>query len=145
MSDDGTTQLLNFNEDNSPLLSNEIQSIEVLESTGEVFLGTAKGLISFRGTATETSATYSNVLVYPNPVKPEYSGPIAIKGLAFNSSVKITDVSGNLVYEGFSDGGQFIWQGTNFAGAKVQTGVYMVFATDVEGKNGAVAKIMFAH
>ena len=145
MSEDGTTQLLNFNEDNSPLLSNEIQSIEVLESTGEVFFGTSKGLISFRGTATETSATYSNVLVYPNPVKPEYSGPIAIKGLAFNSSVKITDISGNLVYEGFSEGGQFIWHGTNFAGVRAQTGVYLVFATDAEGKNGAVAKIMFGN
>ena len=35
----------------------------------------------------------SNVRVYPNPVKPDYNGVIAVDGLTFNAEVKITTVT----------------------------------------------------
>jgi flagellar hook assembly protein FlgD len=46
-----------------------------------------------------------------------------------NTTVKITDISGTLVYETKSEGGQALWYGKNFEGEKVSTGVYMVFCT----------------
>ncbi len=143
MSEDGTKEILHFTAENSPLLSNEILSIEVNDKTGEVFFGTEQGLISYRGEATEGDQFFSNVLVYPNPVKETYFGPIAIKGLAINTDIKITDIAGRVVYYTKSVGGQATWDGNNFNGERAKTGVYLVFATDDQGEYGKVAKILF--
>lgn len=143
MSPDGTSQLLNFNEVNSPLLSNYILAISIDQQTGEVYFGTNRGLISYKGDAIAGDGGCSNVLVYPNPVRENYEGPIAIRGLVPNGSVKITDVSGNLVYETTANGTQAIWYGKNFNGEKAATGVYLVFSSDSEGKNSCITKLLF--
>jgi hypothetical protein len=146
MSADGTEQLLNFNTDNSPLFSNTINSIAIDQSTGEVFFGTDQGIESYKGTATQGGPTFSDtVTVYPNPVPSGYSGSIAIKGLAKNSDIKITDISGTLVYSTIAEGGQAIWNGRNFAGARAQTGVYLVFCASSDGSKRLVAKILFVN
>lgn len=143
MSADGTEQILNFNEDNSPLLSNFILAITIDQKTGDVYFGTNKGIISYRSDAIEGEGGCSDVLVYPNPVREGYDGPIAIKGLVPNGNVKITDVSGNLVYETTANGTQAIWYGKNFEGRKAQTGVYLVFSSDSDGSNTCVTKLLF--
>ena len=143
MSADGTEQILNFNEDNSPLLSNFILAITIDQKTGDVYFGTNKGIISYRSDAIEGEGGCSDVLVYPNPVRENYDGPIAIKGLVPNGNVKITDVSGNLVYETTANGTQAIWYGKNFEGRKAQTGVYLVFSSDSDGSNTCVTKLLF--
>ncbi len=143
MSADGTQQLLNFNEVNSPLLSNYILAITIDQKTGEVYFGTNRGIISYKGDAILGDGGCKDVLVYPNPVKENYSGPIAIRGLVANGNVKITDVSGNLVYETTANGTQAIWNGKNFKGEKSHTGVYLVFSSDGEGKNTCVTKLLF--
>jgi len=56
-------------------------------------------------------------------------GPIAIYGLARDANVKITDITGNLVYEGKALGGQAIWDGRDYLGRRAATGVYLIFAT----------------
>ncbi|MBL0052663.1 MAG: hypothetical protein IPP29_14705 [Bacteroidetes bacterium] len=142
-SPDGVNQVLNFNETNSPLLSNNIYSIKVNDATGEVFFSTDRGLISYQGDATQGSAACENVLVYPNPVRENYEGPIAIRGLVNNGNVKITDVSGNLVFETQSLGGQAIWYGKNLKGEKVYTGVYLLFCSDADGTNTCITKLLF--
>ncbi len=113
--------------------------------SGEVFFGTDKGIISYKGDALEGSAFYSQVLVYPNPVRETYEGPVAIKGLVKNTTVKITDMGGNLVFETESLGGQAIWDGTNFRGERVATGVYMVFLSSSDGALSHVTKLLFIH
>ncbi|MBL0339614.1 MAG: hypothetical protein IPP71_01115 [Bacteroidetes bacterium] len=143
MSADGTKQIPNFNENNSPLLSNYIIAISIDQKTGEVFLGTNKGLISYKGDAVDGTGGCKDVLVFPNPVRENYSGPIAIRGLVPNGVVKITDVSGNIVYETKANGTQAIWYGKNFNGEKAHTGVYLVFSTDEEGENTCVTKLLF--
>ncbi|MBL7927081.1 MAG: hypothetical protein JNK61_09245 [Bacteroidia bacterium] len=142
MSADGTKQILNFNEINSPLISNNINSIDINPITGEVFFGTALGICSYRGNAIEGEDACNNVMVYPNPVRPDYDGDIAIKGLVSNGQVKITDVSGHLVYETKALGGQAIWDGKNFDGKKVQSGVYLAFCSDDDGKNTCITKML---
>ncbi|MDB4303162.1 hypothetical protein N9934_00030 [Desulfosarcina sp.] len=142
-SPDGLTEIQHFTMDNSPLLSNSITSITINNKNGEVFFGTANGVISYKSTATEGGTTNEDVYAYPNPVRPGYSGPIAIKGLVNDADFKITDINGSLVYSGTAEGGQAIWDGKTFNGRIVQTGVYMVFVTDKEGSETLVTKILF--
>jgi hypothetical protein len=143
MSADGTQQIQNFNKDNSPLLSNTISAITVNQITGEIFFGTDRGIISYRSTATEGSDVFDNVFAFPNPVKHDYEGPIAIKGLTTNAEVKITDIAGQLIYQTTALGGQAIWNGKNFKGERARTGVYIVFCSDTDGKQTFVTKILF--
>lgn len=145
LSKDGTQQIHHFTEENSPLFSNNITSLAINDKTGEVFIGTAKGLISYKSTATEGGPTNSDVYAYPNPVRPGYSGPIAIKGLVKDAIVKITDITGNLVYETRAEGGQAIWNGHNFDGRRANTGVYMVFISSDDGSKKMVTKILFVN
>jgi len=144
MSEDGSKQIYHFTRENSPLLNNNIYSIGINGESGEVFIGTENGIISFRSTATEgLDYQEEEITVFPNPVRPNYNGKIAIKGLVENANVKITDMQGNLVYETTALGGQAIWNGKNFNGDRVATGVYIVFSTDETGEQTAITKIMF--
>ena len=120
-------------------MSNSIADICVNGESGEVFFGTDKGIISFRGEATLGAEFYDNVKVFPNPVRETYNGLIAISGLLEETTVKITDISGNLVFETVSFGGQAIWDGTNFNGERVATGVYIY---QLRGKNALITKKM---
>ena len=143
MSADGTKQILHFTAENSSLLSNNILCLAINQKTGEVFFGTDRGIISYKSDAVEGDDKCHDTYVYPNPVYHEYSGPIAIKGLVNNGNVKITDISGTLVYETTALGGQAIWNGRNFNGEKSHTGVYLVFCSDEEGKNTCITKLLF--
>lgn len=145
MSADGTQQIQHFTVDNSPLLSNEIRSIVINPKTGEVFFGTVDGIISYRNDATEGLEDFTDVYVFPNPVQPGYAGPIAITGLVENADVKITDISGSLVYQTKALGGQAIWYGNNFKGERARTGVYMVFCANDDGSKTYIAKILFVN
>jgi streptogramin lyase len=144
MSSDGTQQLLHFTVDNSPLFSNTINSIAIDQQSGEVFFGTDKGIESYKGTATHGSDTFSDTItVYPNPVPSGYNGYIAVKGLAENSDIKITDIAGTLIYKTIAEGGQAIWNGKNFSGERAKTGIYLVFCASSDGSKRLVAKILF--
>ncbi len=145
VSEDGLEQVLQFNELNSPLLSDNIIDICVDGVSGEVFFGTDKGIISYTGDAMEGNSAYSKVVVYPNPVRETYTGPIAIKGLMTETSVKIQDMGGNLVFETESLGGQATWDGRNFRGERVATGVYLIFLASSDGSMTHVAKLLFIH
>jgi len=145
MSADGTKQLLNFNIDNSPLPSNGITSIAIDDVSGEVFFGTDKGIVSYRGDATAGTETCNDYLVFPNPVRHDYHGPIAIRGLVENADVKITDIAGNLVFHTIANGGQAIWYGTNFGGERVQTGIYTIMVSNTDGTETCATKLLLAN
>lgn len=142
MSADGGKELLHFTEANSPLLSNTIQSIKIA-SDGEVYFGTSLGIISFKDYKVEAKSTLDSLFIYPNPVRPGYHGPVFISNLVDESNVKITDVSGALVWETQAQGGQVIWDGTNLEHRRVSTGVYLVFVTNPDGSQKKTAKILF--
>ena len=145
VSPDGTKQIHHFTEQNSPLFSNTITDIAINHQTGEVFIGTSKGLISFISDATQGYEAHQNVSVYPNPVRPEFNGTIAIKGLVEDADIKITDLNGTLVHETTALGGQAVWDGKNGYGERVQTGVFLVFSSNSFGTETNVAKILFVH
>jgi ligand-binding sensor domain-containing protein len=140
-SEDGTKQKYHFTAEDSPLLSDRIICL-ALNKEGDVFFGTDKGVISFRGPATPGGDTNENVYAFPNPVKSDFSGFIAIKGLVANAQVRITDVNGALVYSTHAQGGQAIWDGNNFDGRKAHTGVYLVYVSNDSGTEKVVTKIL---
>jgi hypothetical protein len=142
VSDNGIETIHHFTAENSPLLSNKILSIAIHPTTGEVFMGTDKGLVSYRSDAIEGKKTYSDVHAFPNPVRPEYEGLITITGLKAASTVRITDLVGNSLFEGTSEGGQITWNRKNRSGERVSTGVYLVYAALSDALEGVVTKIL---
>ena len=131
-----------FNTNNSPLPSNVINDIEINGATGEVFIATNKGMVSFKGTSTSAVDDLSKVIVYPNPVRPEYVGTVKITGLLDRATIKITDIAGNLVYETTSEGGTIEWDTTAFGKYRVASGVYMIFISASDGVETKVKKVM---
>lgn len=141
-SENGKTQIYNFNVKNSPLPSNNVLDIEIDQITGMVYFATDQGVVSFQGGATRGVSTHTDVFAYPNPVTPDYTGPILIRGLVTNAQVKITDIEGNIVFETVAEGGQAIWSGKSFNGTPVTSGVYLAYITDDLGGATAVTKIL---
>ena len=141
ISEDGRETLEHFTTDNSYLPNNNVKSIAIDHRTGEVFFGTDAGLVSYFGEAKGGSPSYNDVYAYPNPVRPDFNDKVIITGLMDNSSVKITDVRGNLIYQTRSVGGQASWDCRNKSGRRVASGVYLVMAATPEGKEGVVTKI----
>jgi hypothetical protein len=145
LSSDGQQVLTHFTAENSPLWSNAINDIVIDPKKGEVFFGTDKGIISYRGYATEGGQDFGKVYVFPNPIRPNYNGNIFITGLIEDANVKITDISGNLVYETTALGGQAVWNGKNLLNNRVNTGVYLVFCSNSDGSKTYVTKLLFIH
>ena len=144
ISADGLETIHHFTTDNSPLPSNSIVSIAINDRSGEVFIGTDKGIASYMSDATrpEEKLDENNIYAYPNPVKADYSGNIAIVGLTHDCNVKIVDTAGYLINEGTSNGGQYTWNGRNARGEKVASGVYYVLTYDSNGNEGVATKIV---
>jgi hypothetical protein len=113
--------------------------------TGLVYFATDKGICSYLSDATTPADELSkdNVLAYPNPVSPDYTGPIAIKGLVADSEVKILSSSGRLIWTGHSNGGMATWDCCGDNGERVKTGVYYVMASQAQGgKQASVTKLV---
>ena len=142
---DGLETLHHFTAENSPLLSNTIESLAIHHASGELYIGTDKGIVSYMGDAIRAEEEYheENVYAYPNPISPDYTGLITIVGLKTNSNVKIINAAGRLIAEGRSLGGSFTWDGKNPQGQRVATGIYYVLGADEKGDEGIVTKILF--
>ena len=136
-SPDGETQIAHFTEDNSPLFDNEIQALAFDGLSGEMYIGTNKGILSYRTTTSEGQRRHleSEVFAFPNPVEPGYLGPIAIKGLVTDALVTITNVDGALVSEIQAEGGQAIWNGMDLNGRPAESGVYLVWSVEPNSFN----------
>ncbi len=145
ISADGTLQIDHFTVDNSPLPSNSIISINYEEKTGQIFIGTSQGLVSYKGTAVQSSIDNKSPYVFPNPVHPGYSGLITIKGVMTDSNIKITDTSGNIVNELKSLGGQAVWDGNNFNGERVTSGIYYFLITNSDGTESGKTKVLIVN
>lgn len=143
ISADAEKTIYRFNSSNSPLPDNDVKKIAVDHKTGEVFFSTSTGMVSFRSTATETIVAKQDVIVFPNPVPAGYKGTIGIRGLPNNSIVKIIEPDGRLVFQTRALGGQAVWNGKNYKGQTISSGVYLVLATTENKQEKVVSKIVF--
>ena len=144
LNEGGNKQILNLTTENSPLISNNVFSIGINEKSGEVFFATDLGTISYVGSATEGNNDFSELVVYPSPVHKDYHGSVIIRGLVENTTIKITDLSGRLVYETYSNGGTGVWNVRDFDGNRVPSGVYLIFCASLDGSFSANTKIFVA-
>lgn len=143
----GDKILEHYTTSNSMLPSNAVYSVFCDPRSNIVYFGTANGLLAYNSTSSPAAEDFSEVYAYPNPVRPDYTGWITIKGLMDNSLVKIADSAGNVVAQIKSDGGMAVWDGCNVSGERVRTGVYFVFVSANNGSvdsssKGAVTKIL---
>lgn len=157
-SSDGQVTIFHFTIDNSPLPSNNIIDMSIDDATGEVFIATDKGLVSYRAGGTEPQDNFENTFIYPNPVRPTFNiieDKVKINGLSENVNVKILDIEGNLVaeaesntnkrYSGYNleiDGGVAFWNGKNLSNNVVRSGVYLVMLYDLDTFETKVLKVM---
>lgn len=142
ISPDGQKTYNIFTKENSPLPSNTVIDIELNEETGEVFFATDGGLVSYNGIPTKGKEDFENVIIYPNPVRPEFNGNVIITGLMDKANVKITDIEGNLVFEKIAEGGTIEWDTRVFGKKKVASGVYMVLLSSEDGLLTKIKKVM---
>ena len=143
LSANGLEQIEHFTAANSPLFSDKIVSLAIMPWSGQLFIITDKGLETYRSTATYAfSEPMDNIHAFPNPVRPDYDGPIAIKGFTRNGIVHITDAAGNTVFSTRANGGQAIWNGCTNSGERVASGIYYVFASAEDGSMRSATKIM---
>lgn len=139
--EDGTQLIEHFTTENSPLISNLILDVEIQPNTGEIFVATDKGIMSYRGTASQGEITQQEVKVFPNPVRPDFSGLVGISGLVEDANIKITDISGKLIYQTEAEGGTATWNVQDYNGKRAKTGVYLIFSTNFDGTETLVSKI----
>lgn len=144
-SSDGQQEIYHFTADNSPLYSNLIRDIATDETTGDVFIGTDKGIQTFRTPIIKGFDDYTKVHAFPNPVRPGFSGSVCITGLIDESDVKITDVSGNVIWTTKSQGGQVIWNLKSLNGTRAANGVYMIYCSSANGDKSATAKLLIVN
>jgi hypothetical protein len=145
LSADGQDVIKQYTKENSALISNAIMDMEFNSKTGELFVVTDLGMVSLRADASAEDATYDAVTVFPNPVKPDYTGPITIQGIRYDSDVRITDAAGRLVYKTTSNGGTATWNGKTMTGAPVATGVYFIWTAtneNLSSKDRKVGKVV---
>ena len=142
LSEEGTQTIYSFSKNNSPLYSDVINSLAINDNTGEVYMGSTDGIIGFKSTATSSNIQFKTLEVFPNPVRPEYQGNIAIRGMMNNSEVKIVNASGFPVKTVFSNGGQAIWDGLDNNNQQVGSGVYYFLVTSEDGYSKAKSKVL---
>lgn len=142
LSEDGLETIEHFTTEDSPLLSNTILSIAIQESTGDVFIGTGEGLMSYMSDAVPAAENFTDIYAYPNPVHPTYKGYVVIKGLMANTEVRIVDASGNLVKVLTGLGGEVLWDVTNTSGNRVASGVYTAICNTTNGGGHSTTKIL---
>ncbi len=142
LSPDGSEIIEQHTTDNSPLISNNTFDLKLDHTTGELYIITDKGLVSYRTNASYEDPNYESCVVFPNPVRPNYAGPVTIQGIRYNSDVKITDAAGNLVYKTTSNGGTATWNCQSINGTPVSSGVYFIWTAMNEGKSKKVGKVL---
>lgn len=135
---DGSELIIHFTTANSPLPSNEIKTLRFDEETGQLFIDTPAGMVSYRSDSSTPAEDFSQALIFPNPVRPDFSGDLGIKGLTNNCIVKITTLSGRLVYETRSQGGTASWNLRDYTGRRAAGGIYIIMTVS-EDKNAKFA------
>lgn len=152
---DGSQLLDSFTADNSPLPSNAIEVVAVEPVSGRVFIQTgssgarsesrpsdrSSGIVSYRGPATEPADVLGNLTIFPNPVRPDFSGTVGINGLTNDATVKVLDAGGQLVYETRSQGGTATWNLRDYRNRPAQTGIYLIVVVAADGTEGVAGKL----
>ncbi len=142
LSQDGTTLIEQFNKTNSPLLSNQINTIAVNPFNGTAYFGTSNGLSSVKTDAVKPVEEFDKIICSPNPYIVPSGVNLKIDGLVENSSIKILSLTGEVIAEFESPGGRIAsWNGIDKKGNYVSSGIYIVAAYNKDGSKAGKGKL----
>ncbi len=126
-----------YTTDNSPIASNSVQSVVFNRNTGEVFIGTTRGLSRFQTPYIQPKNDLSGLRAYPNPfILSGSGGHVVIDGLAGGSSVTIYTEAGRKIRYFPREsvlGARVSWNGMADDGTLVPSGIYLVVAATEDG------------
>ncbi|EON74980.1 hypothetical protein ADIS_4469 [Lunatimonas lonarensis] len=134
--------LHHFTPANSPLPSQSVHSLSLNKRTGELFISTDRGALSFRASSVQASEKLENLKIYPNPVHAGFSGVLSIEGLTDFAALKISHSSGRVVYTTRVAGGKITWDMRTDEGKRLSPGVYIVYVLDEGGNERAAGKFL---
>lgn len=144
----GAEIIKTYTAENSLLPGNTVYGLCYNPENNSMMISTDSGLaeLFLSNTSVETEENdKDSVVIYPNPVRPDYYGYINIEGVEEGALVKIADSAGNIIKElGFAADGTIRWDGTNYNNKRVRSGVYYVLASGGPESSGfgAVGKIL---
>ena len=138
---DGTELIRKFTSADSPLPADIINALRFEAGTGLLFIDTPAGMVSYQSDAKAAAEHISRITIFPNPIRPGYSGNVGISGLTGQSTIKITDLSGRLVFETRSEGGLASWNLNDYTGRRARAGIYMVFVVSADGTEHQAGKL----
>ena len=140
---DGTSLLASYDSKNSPLPSDAIRSISIDDNSGTVYVATDAAITSFKTAAIKPQDSFTSLFVYPSPlILDGGNNRLTISGLVVDSDIKILSITGKLISEFSSPGGNVaFWNGKDMNGNFVSSGIYLVIASDKEGNNAVAGKI----
>lgn len=139
---EGSRIVKRFTAENSPLYSNNILSIAINNHSGEVFVATDMGLMSYHDIPQQARAKMENLKVFPNPFNYSKHSQIVIEALSEITVVKILGVDGTVVREIESRGGRISWNGLDANNRQLGSGVYFVVAYEEDGKERGIGKVV---
>jgi hypothetical protein len=138
---DGTELIRKFTSADDPLPSDVINALRFETETGLLFIDTPAGMVSYQSDAKAPAERIDRITIFPNPIRPGYSGNVGISGLTSQSTVKITDLSGRLVFETRSEGGLASWNLNDYTGRRARAGIYIVFVVSADGTEHQAGKL----
>lgn len=141
LNESGSAILKRFTTDNSPLFSNVINDIEIYNETGEVYISTELGLSIYRDTPVSSVSSMENLKIYPNPFLYDRHSTISIENLSESTTIRVLGVDGTLIRTIENRGGRASWNGRDFQGREVGSGVYVVVALGQDGNQRGIGKV----
>lgn len=150
LSKDGNARVAEYDMTNSPLPSNNVNSVACDKVHGIVYFSTDYGITQLKMGVVQPQTNFSQIRVYPNPVKyPLKQAYVEIAGLVADSQIKIFSISGRLVCSlqeqqnsaGRVQGNIAYWYGTDDSGKLLPSGIYVIIAYAPDGSQSAVTKV----
>jgi len=142
-SSDGIQLLEHYTIENSPLPTNDIKNLAFDKKKGILYAGSDYGLTSLKTSALVPQESFTELFVYPNPLYIDGNSiKLTIEGLVQNSKIKIFSISGQMIDEITTPGGNIaFWDGKDLDGNFVASGIYIIVAYDSEGNNSTTSKV----
>ncbi len=128
-----------INKNTSPILDNNVISLASDFETGKVFLGTNSGLFEVSSISVEPLSDF-DIKCYPQPYDPLFDGDLTIDGLSSEAKIRIMTISGDFVKEISTFSRKAIWDGRDYQGNYVSSGVYIISASSTNAGKSGLAK-----
>lgn len=142
LNEEGSRIIKRFTTENSPLYSDNIRSIAINDETGEVFIATDLGLMSYFDIPKAPVNEMNTLKVFPNPFAYSKHNQIVIEGLSDDTQIKIMGIDGSVVQELTASGGRTSWNGLSYGGSQLGSGVYYVVAYEDDGRQTGIGKVV---